>query len=201
MIGAISFVWGIISFLLGAAQFKGRKGSYTGKGTALWGPVSLMYFIFLILWFALTVAYTYYAVNQTWSLTASGVSEPLSGPTQFLCYQIAQSFRQGTAQPLFVPESLEQLGIAAVTLGPWGQVTTIDQVNDLAGKYKNILFYRAELICTWFALATVFCTLCVHVALPMLLKTLGWTRQEKRLRESEPIYPRFQEKEYYPYPY
>lgn len=201
VIGAFTFVWGLVGTFLSVQQFKGRKGSYTGKGTSLWATSGIIYLVMTALWLGVTAAYTYYAVNQSYTLQGEAdLQEPLSEPLRFLTYQIAQSFWTGYADALFVPTSLSQLGISTVTLGPWGTATSLSQVNDLAGKYKSIHFYRAELICCWFGLATVFTAFAVHVLMPITLRTLGWTRSEKKLREEAPLVP-FEDKDYYPYPY
>ncbi len=184
VMGAVSFVWGGICLALAAKQFKGRKGNYTGEGTAAWLPVSLIYLLILGAWTGVVSAYTAYSNLRTWSLSpGSAYNPPFTSSQQLLLYKIGQAFYTHYPPPLDVPADITSLGIQASQLAPWDTTTTIAQVNEVTLRYIRYQFYKAMVIVLWFNLAIVFTAAVTHIALPFLLRCLGWTRREKRAKE------------------
>ncbi|KDN52342.1 hypothetical protein K437DRAFT_272548 [Tilletiaria anomala UBC 951] len=186
VIGAITFVWGIICIRLCVGQFKGRRGNYTGEGTKAWLPVTLIYLIILGAWTGITSAYTAYANTRRWSLSPGpAYSTPFSEGVQYALYQIAQSFYSSSAASFYIPDGgFAALGIQADTISPWNSATTAEQANALVNKYlRNGNFYRALVIVLWLTLATVFTATVVHFFMPIVLKYFGLTREDKRKKE------------------
>ena len=147
MLGAITFVWGIICIALAAKQFKGRKGNYSGEGTALWLPVTLFYLPLLGAWTGVTSAYTAYANTRTWSLSPGpNYQPPLTEGQQYAISRIGQSFYNSNANPISTVDSFAALGIPGSAIAPWNTATTLEEVNALTLRYLRYQIYKATVI-------------------------------------------------------
>lgn len=190
VLGAITFVWGIICIALTAKQFRGRKGNYTGEGTAAWIPVLLIYLIILGAWTGVTSAYTAFAVQKSWSITAGpGLVEPLSEGVRFALYQVGQTFYSSYVSPFNIQQnfSFSSISVPLATIAPWDTATTLEIANTLPLKYLKYQVLKATVICAWMTLAIVFTATVVHFALPLVLKFFGLTREDKRRKEARQL--------------
>lgn len=188
VMGGVSFVWGAVCIALAAKQFKGRKGNYTGEGTAGWLPVSLIYLLILGAWTGVVSAYTAYSNLRTWSISpGSAYNPPFSQGQQLLLYNIGNAFYTHYPPPLYVPQDFSQTGISASQLAPWNETVSTDQVNSKTLRFIRYQFYKAMVIVLWFNLAIVFTATVVHIAMPFVLRCLGWTRRDKRAKEAHQL--------------
>lgn len=177
IIAAISFAFSILALFLACAQFPGRRGERTGKGTYGYFLVGLVLLTLSGAWAGIASAYTAFSVMKRLTFSRGpAYAEPFTDGQKLFLRSIYEQFRnsQGSATPTGTVHGLSALGV-------WADINTIDQANAFLNRnrYLDYRTYRATVAISWVTLATVFFVMVVHFALPLVLNALGMTRPPK----------------------